>query len=108
MFDEEEDLDRILEGAEFDVEEMMDSASMIEDDGWQERTGVVKAPTLNVLGICSTGGLATREGSVGELRGGDPSLPGTSSISFYKYCKRGTARKRPLPGASSSSFYYDD
>ena len=34
MFDEEEeDLDRILEGAGFDVEEMTDSPSMIEDDG---------------------------------------------------------------------------
>ena len=54
MFDEaEEELDRILEGVEFDVEEMMDSPSMIEDDGSQERTGVVKAPTLNTF---STGG----------------------------------------------------
>ena len=36
MFDEEEDLDRILKGAEFDVEERMDSPSLIEDDGSQE------------------------------------------------------------------------
>ena len=68
MLDEqEEDLDRILEVAEYDVEQMMDSPSLIEDDGSQERTGVVKAPTLDVI---STRGLATREGSVGELRGG--------------------------------------
>ena len=41
MFDkQEEDLDRILEGAEFDFEEMTDSPSLIEDDGSQERTGV--------------------------------------------------------------------
>ena len=33
MFDEEEDLECILEGAEFDVEEMIDSPSLIEDDG---------------------------------------------------------------------------
>ena len=47
MFDEEEDLDNILKGPEFDVVEMMDSPSLIEDDGSQERTGFVKAPTLN-------------------------------------------------------------
>ena len=42
MFHEEEQvLDRILEGAEFDVEEMMSSPSLIEDDGSQERTEVV-------------------------------------------------------------------
>ena len=33
----EEDFDRILEGAEFDVEEMIDSPSLIEDDGLQDR-----------------------------------------------------------------------
>ena len=49
MFDKEENLDRILEGAEFDIEEIIDSPSMIEDDGSQERTGVVKAPTLNAF-----------------------------------------------------------
>ena len=48
---------------------MMDSPSLIEDDGSQERTGVVKAPTLNAF---STRGLATGEGSVGKLRGGGP------------------------------------
>ena len=37
----EEDFNRILEGAEFDVEEMMDSPSLIEDDGSQDWTGVV-------------------------------------------------------------------
>ena len=43
IFDEEEEgLDRILEGAEFDVEETMDSPSLIEDDSSQERTGVIK------------------------------------------------------------------
>ena len=66
MPDKEEDLHRILEGAEFDVEEMMDSTLLIEDDGSQERTGVIQAPTLNVF---STEGLATSERSVGELRG---------------------------------------
>ena len=65
MFDEEEDHDRILEGAEFDVEERMDTPSLIEDDGSQERTGVVKAPTFNAF---STGGLTTREGSVRERK----------------------------------------
>ena len=64
---EDEDLHRILERAEFDVEEMMDSPSLIEDDGSQEQTGVVQAPTLNAF---STEGLATRERSVGVLRGG--------------------------------------
>ena len=44
IFDEEEDLDHILKGAEFEVEEMMNSLWLIEDDGSQERTGVVKAP----------------------------------------------------------------
>ena len=48
MFDEE-DLDCVLEGAEFDVEERMDSPLLIEDDGSQERTGVVKAPTFNAF-----------------------------------------------------------
>ena len=77
MFDEE-DLDCILEGAEFDVEERMDSPSLIEDDGSQERTGVVKAPTFNAF---STWGLTTREGSVRELRGGGPCQ--ASAISFF-------------------------
>ena len=63
MFDEEEGLHRILEGAEFD-DEMMDSPSLIKDDGLQERTGVVKAFKLNAF---RTGGLATPEGSVREL-----------------------------------------
>ena len=62
-FDEEEDLDRILEGTEFDVEEMMDSPSLIEDDGSQERTEVVK-------------------GSVGELRGRGPCHAPTLSLSI--------------------------
>ena len=35
LFDEEEDIDCILEGAEFNVEEMMDSPSLIDDDGSQ-------------------------------------------------------------------------
>ena len=35
MFHEEE-FERILEGAEFDVEEMMDSPSLIGDDGSQD------------------------------------------------------------------------
>ena len=53
MFDErQEDLDRILEAAKSDVEAMMDSLPLIEDDCSQERTGVIKAPTLNA---CSTG-----------------------------------------------------
>ena len=69
IFDEEEDLDSILEVAEFDVEEMMDSPSLIEDDGSQERTGVVKAPTPNAF---STGGWQCVRGSIGELRGGGP------------------------------------
>ena len=52
MLDEqEEDLDRILEGAKFDDEEMRDSPSLIEHDGSRERTGVVKAPTLDVISI---------------------------------------------------------
>ena len=78
MFDEE-DLDRILEGAEFDVEERMDSPSLIEDDGSQKRTGVVKAPTFNTFSI---GGLTTREGSVRELRGGGPCQAPPLSLSF--------------------------
>ena len=57
MFDGE-DLDRVLEGAEFDVEGMMDSPSLIEDDGSKERMGVV--PTLIAF---STGRLAAREGA---------------------------------------------
>ena len=69
MFDEEKDLDCIVEGAEFDVEERMDSPSLIEDDGSQERTGVVKSPTFNAF---NTRGLTTREASVRELLGGDP------------------------------------
>ena len=40
-----------------------------EDDGSQERTGVVKAPALIAF---STGLLATRERNVGELRGEGP------------------------------------
>ena len=36
MLDKEEDLHRILEGAEFDVEEMMDSPLLIEDDRSQD------------------------------------------------------------------------
>ena len=79
MFDEEKDLDRILEGAEFDVEERMDSPSLIEDDGSQERTGVVKAPTFNAF---STGGLTTREGSVRELQGGGPCQAPPLSLSI--------------------------
>ena len=77
MFDEEEeeDLHCILKGAEFDVEELMDSPSLIEDDGSQERTGVVQAPTLNAF---NNEGLATREGYLWGMRGG-----GASSISFY-------------------------
>ena len=55
MLDEQEDLDRILKGAEFDVEEMMDSPSLIEDDGSQERTGVIKAPTLDVISTKGAG-----------------------------------------------------
>ena len=78
MFDEE-DLDRILERAEFDVEEMMDSPSSIEDDSSQERTGVVKAPTLNAF---NTGGWQCVRGSVGELRGGGPCHAPTLSLSI--------------------------
>ena len=63
---DEEDI-RIHEGTEAEVEEMMDSPSFIEDDGSQERAGVVKAPILNAF---NTRGLATRDGSVGERRGG--------------------------------------
>ena len=56
MFDEqEEDFDCILEGGEFDVEEMMDSPSLIEDEGSQERTGVIKAPTLDVISTRGSG-----------------------------------------------------
>ena len=58
MFDdEEEDLDCILEGAEFDVEEMMDSQLLIEDDGSQGRSGVVKAPKLNAFSAGGAGKL---------------------------------------------------
>ena len=45
----DEDLDCILEGAEFDVEEIMDLPSLIKDDGLEKRTGVVKAPTLSAF-----------------------------------------------------------
>ena len=65
----EEDFDRILEGVEFDVEKLMDSPSLIENDGSQDWRGVVKAPIKE---------LVTREGNVWELRGG-----GALSISFY-------------------------
>ena len=58
---------------------MMDAQSLIEDDGSQERKGVVKAPTLNAF---STGGLATRKGSVGKLRGGGPCQAPPPSLSF--------------------------
>ena len=58
----------------------MDSPSLIEDDGSQERTGVVKAPILDVI---STRGAGNPWGE-----------------------RRGTARWRLLPGASSFSFYY--
>ena len=68
VFDEGEDLDCMLEGAEFDVDEMMDSPLQIENDGSQERT---KRP-VKALNAFSTGGLATREGSIGELQGGGP------------------------------------
>ena len=53
----EEDFDPILERAEFDVKEIMNSSSLIEDDGSQDWTGVVKAPTLNSF---STRALAAR------------------------------------------------
>ena len=67
MFDDDkQDLDHILEEAEFDVE----VEELMEDDGSQEQTGVEKAPTRNAY---SLGGLATQEGRGGELRGGGPS-----------------------------------
>ena len=93
MFAKEEDLHRILEGAEIDVEEMMDSPLLIKGDGSQERTGVVQAPTLNGF---STEGLATRERSVGELRGGGVWELETSPLAIFH---------SPLQGASSISFY---
>ena len=63
MFDEEEGLHRILEGAEFDVDEMMDSPSLIKDNGLQERTGVVKASKLNAF---RTGGWQPLRGAHGN------------------------------------------
>ena len=59
----EEDFDRILEGAEFDVEEMMDSPSLIEDDGSQDWTGVIKAAILIRL---AQGGWQSVRGTYGD------------------------------------------
>ena len=93
MFDQEEGLYRILEGAEFDVDEMMDSPSLIKDDGLQERTGVVKASKLNAF---RTGGLATPEGSVRELRGGGPSQEPPLSVCIIIGELRGGQWSNPI------------
>ena len=59
MSDKDGDLHCILEGAELDMEEIIESPSLI--DGSQERTGVIQAPTLDAI---SSMGLATREGRI--------------------------------------------
>ena len=62
-------IDQIL--GEADMEELENMyVSPKEPEYWQEILGVVPAPTNN--DVVNTAGLAPRDGSSGELRGGGP------------------------------------
>ena len=70
MFDEgDEDLDKILGGAEFDIDDDMESPPPIDDGSDVNNMGVGKAPTKDAAG---TQGLATEDGRGWELRGEGP------------------------------------
>ena len=70
MFDEgDDDLDKILGGAEFDIDEDMESPPHLDDECDRINMGVGKAPTTDAAG---TDGLATKKGRCWELRGEGP------------------------------------
>ena len=70
MFDEGEDnLDRILGGADYDIDEEMESPLHLVDEYEKINMGVGKAPTVDAVG---TIGLATNEGRIWEWRGEGP------------------------------------
>ena len=64
---DEVDVDDIL--GEADMEEI-ENMYVSPQENWQEILGVVPAPTNN--DVINTAGLAPRDGSIGELRGGGP------------------------------------
>ena len=75
---DKDEIDRILGGADFEELETM-NVSLQQPEGSQEILGVVPAFTNDVV---NTAGLAPRDGSSGELRGGGPCQRPSLSLSF--------------------------
>ena len=74
--EDERELDRILEGAEFDDTAFDETPSQQVDPSQVELMGVVGSPTEEAIGSL---GMAPHEGSYGVLRSGEGSCQGLSA-----------------------------